>query len=65
MKKYLIVLALFMSHLAMIAGGHGQNPPVPIRGPGPPPGLPINQYLVVLFVIGLLLIVYKQQKRVI
>jgi len=62
MKKVLFVLAFLASNFAMIAGGHGQNPPTPIRGSGPPPGLPVDQYLVGLFVVGMLIVLFKQRK---
>jgi hypothetical protein len=32
------------------------HPPQPLRGPAPPPGLPIDQYLFLLFIFGIVLI---------
>jgi len=55
MKKFLVTLLNFLPIL-IFAGG--QRPPTPVRGPGPPPGLPIDQYLPALFVIGILLVLF-------
>ena len=48
--------AIILNFLPILIFAGGQRPPTPVKGPGPPPGLPIDQYLPVLFVIGLLLI---------
>ncbi len=53
MKGFFATLLILLPVLTY-AGGN--RPPVPVRGPAPPPGLPIDQYLFVLFGIGLLLV---------
>ncbi len=62
MKQFLGLLA-FVWPTIILAGGH--QPPAPLRGPGPPPGLAIDQYLYVLFGIALIMIVIynKYSKR--
>jgi len=53
MKGFFATILTFLPVL-IYAGGH--RPPTPAVGPPPPPGLPIDQYLPILLVIGLLLI---------
>ncbi len=53
MKGFFATILNFLPVL-IFAGGH--RPPTPVRGPAPPPGLPIDQYLLLLFIIGVLLI---------
>ncbi len=49
MKGFFATILSFLPVL-IFAGGH--RPPTPVRGPAPPPGLPIDQYLYILFAIG-------------
>jgi len=56
MKNFLSLLALTLPIVTLSAGG--KNPPAPLRGPGPPPGLPIDEYLIILFLLGVF-IFYK------
>ena len=65
MKKFFLSLILVISILPDVAGSG--NPPAPPRGLNPPPGMPIDQYLIPLFIIGLLIfgIVYRKQRKTI
>jgi len=56
MKGFFATILNFLPVL-IYAGGH--RPPTPVRGPAPPPGLPIDQYVVLLFIIGVLLILLR------
>jgi len=61
MKKFLTFLT-FLLPMVLLAGG--QHPPRPGRWPGPPPGLPVDQYLIILFGIALLLfVIFKNKLR--
>ncbi len=55
MKKFFTTTMLFLIPVLIFAGG--AHPPRPVRVPGPPPGLPIDQYIYVLFAIGILMII--------
>ena len=59
MKNFLTFLT-FLFPLVLLAGG--QHPPRPVRGPGPPPGLPVDQYLIILVGIAVILIVIFKNK---
>ena len=59
MKKFLAFLTLLFP-LVLLAGG--QHPPRPVRGATPPPGLPVDQYLIILFGIAVLLFVVFRNK---
>ncbi len=59
MKKLFILL-----YLVPLLGFAKETPPPP-GGPPPPPGLPINQYEIILFLIGILMIFIFQKKVVI
>ena len=50
--------AAILNFLPVLIFAGGQRPPTPVKGPGPPPGMPIDQYLIILFVIGILLILF-------
>jgi len=69
MRNFLTFLG-FLTGLSSFAasggmGGNGNNPPAP-RGGVPPPGLPIDQYLLPLFVAGILVfIIYRRKKSLI
>ena len=54
MKGFFATILYLLPVLIYAGGGH--RPPTPVRGPTPPPGLPVDQYLPVLFAIGILLI---------
>jgi len=59
MKYYSALLTSLLPGLLLAAR---QHPPSPRRGPGPPPGLPVDQYLIGLFILGLLLIIFFKHK---
>ena len=56
MRKILLSLSLLIGFQVFA----GNTPPPP--GPPPPPGLPINQYEIILFLIGILMIFIFQKK---
>ena len=58
MKKFFAISVLVLTPVLMFAGGGHVHPPTPVRGPGGPPGLPVDQYLYVLFAIAILLILF-------
>jgi hypothetical protein len=53
MKKLLLLILTVLVSVASFA----QNVPPPNlnRGPGPPPGLPVDQYLIGLFAVGIII----------
>ena len=53
MKKLLFLMLTVLISVASIA----QNVPPPTlnRGPGVPPGMPVNQYLIGLFAVGIII----------
>ena len=55
MKKFFATTILALIPVSIFAGG--AHPPTP-RIPGPPPGLPVDQYLYVLFAVAVLLILF-------
>ncbi len=62
MKYSLVLISIILPGLMFAAR---QNPPRPTRGPTPPPGLPIDQYIYVLIIIAVLIgIIYKKNKTV-
>ncbi len=54
MKKFFATTVLALIPTLIFAGGH---PPAPGLPPGPP-GLPVDQYLYVLFAVAVLLILF-------
>ncbi len=58
MKKFFTTSILVLIPVLMSAGGGRPHPPAPVRGPGGPPGLPVDQYLFVLFAVAVLLILF-------
>ncbi len=58
MRKILITPLLLIG-MRVFAG----NTPPPPQGVPPPPGLPINQYNLLLFLIGVILIFIIQKKK--
>ncbi len=63
MGKYFIFLVAFWAQMSAYAGG---IPPAPGRrgGPPPPPGLPVDQYLIILFILGVLLYIVYNKKTI-
>jgi hypothetical protein len=63
MKNFLSLLVFTLPNLTMLAGGG--NPPAPPKGPPAPPGLPVDQYLIPLFIVGLIIFMsaYKQHNN--
>jgi len=56
MKNYLLILLNFVPFI--LQAGQKPHPP----GPPPPPGLPIDQYQIILFLVGfILLLVYRKK----
>ena len=58
MKNFLTFLTLLFP-LVLLAGG--QHPPSP-KGGSVPPGLPVDQYLIILFGIAVILFVVFRNK---
>ncbi len=60
--KYILGFFSIILPGILFAGGH--TPPRPTRGPTPPPGLPIDQYIYVLLIIAVVLsLIYHKQKK--
>jgi len=58
MKKFILIIAFLTEMVSVYA--QNRVPPTPVRGGAPPPGLPIDQYLIILFVVGIVLVLkYK------
>ena len=59
MKKLILMFVLWLPVINAFAytgnGGTSAHPPTPTRGPAPPPGLPIDNYLIFLFFVGILI----------
>jgi len=58
MNKFLIIFSVFIPFLVE---ANVKKPPPP-GGPPPPPGLPIDQYELLLFIIGVVLILAYRKK---
>ncbi len=63
MKKILYLLVFIIPTLTITAGGG--NPPAPPKGPPAPPALPVDQYLILLLIAGLIIFLkaYKQHNN--
>jgi len=59
MKKILLILSFLLSN--SLFAGHN-HPPTPVRGSAPPPGLPVDQYLIALFIVAVLLMIIFKNK---
>ncbi len=56
MKKFFATTVLALIPTLIFAGGG--HPPTPVKGPGGPPGTPIDQYLYILLAVGVLLLLF-------
>ncbi len=61
MKKFFATTILALIPTIIFAGGG--HPPTPVRGPGGPPGLPVDQYLYILFAVGIVMILMLSKLR--
>jgi len=70
MKKYLLFIAFVLPYLNVLAAsggggtGGGNTPPTP-RGAAPPPGLPVDQYLIPLFLAGIIIFIIVKKRKII
>ena len=63
MKKLFATTILSLIPALIFAGGGRMHPPTPVRGPGVPPGLAIDQYLYILFAVGIVMILLITRLR--